>query len=159
MESLLASASFPLLFIFACSFDFALGGLVEYMRGPQHTMLFLVTDRDYLWRHLISIYFIFWANYPLGFVVSWMRFRWRLACVSQDCLCWRGIYLLGFHFDTTSLFRSSSTFQFYRDTILPHGEAFTCREYCSGKCQPWLRTVCLYFGFPYMLAIGHFARV
>lgn len=45
--------------IYACNFDFALGGLVEYMRGPQHTMLFLVTDRDYLWRHLISIYFTF----------------------------------------------------------------------------------------------------
>jgi len=67
MESLLASASFPLLFIFACSFDFALGGLVEYMRGPQHTMLCLVTDRDYLWRHLISIYFIFLGKLSVGF--------------------------------------------------------------------------------------------
>lgn len=25
-------------------------------------MLFLVTDRDYLWRHLISIYFIFFGQ-------------------------------------------------------------------------------------------------
>jgi hypothetical protein len=74
MESLLASASFPLLFIFACSFDFALGGLVEYMRGPQHTMLFLVTDRDYLWRHLISIYFIFFYFYFLGQTIRW--FLW-----------------------------------------------------------------------------------
>lgn len=49
-------------------------------------------------------------------VVSRMRFQWAtMLGASQGCrLCWRGIYLLGFHFDTTSLFDSSClTFHLY----------------------------------------------
>lgn len=68
-----------------------------------------------------------WANYWLVFLcgfASEVSMTTRL-CVAGCSLCWRGIYLLGFHFDTTSLFNSFFFWIFhYRDTLSSHCKRF-----------------------------------
>lgn len=86
------------------------------------------TYMDFLTYHVTFCYsagiFFFRGKVLFISVVSRMRFQWAtMLGASQGCrLCWRGIYLLGFHFDTTSLFDSSClTFHLYRKLSLLSG--------------------------------------